>query len=45
MSEIQHDAELIERNRDKTNMRPALSYVEQHIGQYQANVDRFLCGI
>lgn len=37
-------AEQIERNKDKTNLRLALAFVEQHLPHYQANVHRFLSG-
>jgi len=36
--------ERVERNKDKTDLRRALSYVEGHLSQYQANVDLFLSG-
>lgn len=43
-TELQGNSERIERNKDKTDLRRALAFVEAHIDQYQANVDRFLIG-
>lgn len=37
-------AEGIERNKEKTNLRLALAFVEKHRDQYRGNVDRFLSG-
>lgn len=36
--------ERIEQNKEKTNLRLALGFVEKHLDQYKANVDRFLTG-
>jgi hypothetical protein len=44
LEETPSQAEAIERNKEKTNLRLALAFVEKHLNQYQANVDRFLSG-
>lgn len=40
----QGNPEHTENNKNKTDLRRALTFVETHLDQYQANVDRFLIG-